>query len=337
VDPPTVSVIICCYTMERLNDIHEAVNSVLDQTLKPYEVILAVDHNEELFESLQSSVISRRCSIPPSGSSQQTQQTQRTQSTPYTKVVHNTGVSGVSETRSLGIRAATGDLIACMDDDAVAEKSWLETIVASFSQDRPVAVIGGKCVLIWPMEKRPLWFPEELDWIVGGTYKGMPISSGGEIRNVSSCNMLARKEIFEKVGFFNSRIGAVKGFLRGGEEAEFCLRVKKTFPERVILYDRGAIVHHKVHLHRLTLDYVAKRSFDEGFSKAKLEKLCPRSAQQTLSTESSYLRYLLFSSIPGRLRYCYKKGSLSQLGAIMISLIGAGTGYLLGRVRRGAA
>jgi GT2 family glycosyltransferase len=326
--------------MERLNDIHEAVNSVMNQTLKPYEIVLSVDHNEELFESLQSSVISDRSSIPPLGSSQQTQQTQRTQSTPQTKVVHNTGVLGVSETRSFGIRAASGDLIACMDDDAIAERNWLETIVASFSQDRPVAVIGGKCVLVWPKEKRPFWFPEELDWIVGGTYKGMPVSSNGEIRNVSSCNMLARKDIFEEVGFFNSRMGAVKGFLRGGEEAEFCLRVKETSPEKVILYDPRAIVHHKVHPHRLTLKYVAKRSFDEGFSKAKLEKLSAKStrptlsAQQTLSTESSYLRYILFSSIPGRLRCFYKKGSLSQLGAIIISMVATGVGYFIGRIKR---
>ena len=51
-----ISVIICAYTMERPTDIHEAVNSVLNQTVKPREVILPIDNNEELFESLQSLV-----------------------------------------------------------------------------------------------------------------------------------------------------------------------------------------------------------------------------------------------------------------------------------------
>ena len=50
----TVSVIICGYTTERLKDIHEAVDSVLRQTLKPQEVIVAVDHNEELFQRLEA-------------------------------------------------------------------------------------------------------------------------------------------------------------------------------------------------------------------------------------------------------------------------------------------
>ncbi|GAJ08666.1 unnamed protein product, partial [marine sediment metagenome] len=46
--PFKVSVVICAYTTERLQDIHEAVDSVRAQTLKPHEVILALDHNEEL-------------------------------------------------------------------------------------------------------------------------------------------------------------------------------------------------------------------------------------------------------------------------------------------------
>jgi len=319
--------------MERLNDIREAVNSVCNQTLKPLEVILAVDHNEELYHELAQS--------PNLNESQ-----------PISiKIALNTRSQGVSETRSLGIRAATGDLVACIDDDAVARENWLEALIRSFSQNPSAAVIGGKCVLIWPKEKRPLWFAEELDWIVGGTYKGIPISSNRQIRNVSSCNMLAPKEIFEKVGFFNNRIGAVKGFLRGGEEAEFCLRINKAFPEKIVLYEPEAIVHHKVHLHRLTLDYLIRRSFDEGFSKAKVQKLhqltqstqqtgrtqqTPRT-QRTLSTEYSYLRYILFTSIPGRLRYFYNKGSLSQVGAIIISIAATGAGYLLGRLKRGGA
>ena len=49
---PRVSVVICAYTMERLPHIHEAVDSVLRQTLPPHEVVLAVDHNHELFQKL---------------------------------------------------------------------------------------------------------------------------------------------------------------------------------------------------------------------------------------------------------------------------------------------
>ncbi len=49
-----VSVVICAYTAERLKDIREAVASVLAQTLKPHEVIVAVDNNEDLFQKLKA-------------------------------------------------------------------------------------------------------------------------------------------------------------------------------------------------------------------------------------------------------------------------------------------
>jgi hypothetical protein len=39
--PATVSVTICCYTEERLQDIREAVVSVQAQTRRPKEIILA--------------------------------------------------------------------------------------------------------------------------------------------------------------------------------------------------------------------------------------------------------------------------------------------------------
>ena len=44
----TVSVIICCYTEDRLDDIRKAVESVQAQTRPPEEIILAVDNNARL-------------------------------------------------------------------------------------------------------------------------------------------------------------------------------------------------------------------------------------------------------------------------------------------------
>ena len=91
-----VSVIICAYSMERLRDIHEAVDSVLSQTLKPHEVIIAVDHNKELFHRLESEIPTE------------------------VKLVLNEGAHGLSETRNVGIRYSSGEIVAFTDDDAVA-------------------------------------------------------------------------------------------------------------------------------------------------------------------------------------------------------------------------
>lgn len=376
-----VSVIICCYTMERLNDIYEAVGSVLNQTLKPHEVILAIDHNEELYQKLAESP-------------------NLNESKPISiKLVLNTGAQGLSETRNVGIRASSGDIVAFIDDDAIAEPDWLENLAKPFSHqsaarsqshqtndyrpstaDYRVVAVGGRAIPLWLSGSRPTWFPEELDWIVGCTYKGLPLSYSlqspvtgqqsstpldyrlSTVRNVPGCNMAFRKEVFEQAGFFRSEMGGIKETPRGGEEAELCLRIKHKIPDSLILYQPNAVIHHKVPSWRLNLRYLTQRSFNEGFYKAKVQKLhqptkksavgSPQSTvkipnsrlpttdsrlSKALSTESSYLRYLLFTSIPERLRRFYRKGSFLQAGAIIISIVATGTGYLIGRIKGGRA
>jgi len=292
--------------MERLDDIRDAVNSVLAQTLKPYEVIVAVDHNEELHQVLKD--------ILPVN----------------IKVIENKGGEGLSETRNVGIRNANGKIIAFIDDDAIADGDWLEKLTEPF-QSTDVVAVGGRATPIWHNGTRPSWFPEELDWIVGCTYKGLPLK-GNQIRNVPGCNMAFRKETFEQAGFWGTEMGARRQSQKGGEEAELCLRIKYSIPEALILYQPNATIRHRVPSHRASLKWVFKNSFDQGICKAKVNKIS--STQEPLTTEDSYLRYLLYTSIPHRLKRFYKKGSMSQIGAIMISIATTGTGYLVGKVRR---
>lgn len=191
-----VSVIICAYSLERLDDVREAVDSISGQTRPVHQLIVSVDHNPELLnrlgETLPSSVI----------------------------LTANSGVKGLSETRNTGIRIATGDIIAFMDDDAVAEKDWLEKLLVPF-RDEQVAAAGGRIVPRWQEGTRPEWFPGELDWIVGCTYTGMSRSSN-LLRNVIGCNMAFRAVIFNSIGLFDTAVGRTgkktakgSGYLQG--------------------------------------------------------------------------------------------------------------------------
>jgi len=251
INDPKISVVTCAYTMDRFDDTLQAVESALNQTVPPHEVIVSIDRNEELFTNLQRTVTAQYVSQNRNSS---------------VKVILNKGDQGVSETRSLGIREAEGNLVACIDDDAVAEQNWLEEMVRALNSSN-ASVVGGKCILSWPNGNRPVWFAEELDWVVGGTYKGMP-TNGNVVRNVATCSMIAPKSVYEQAGFFSKEIGAIEGGRRGGEEAEFCLRVKERIPGKDIVYEPNAVVHHKVHAFRVSLKYLIRRSYDEGYSKA---------------------------------------------------------------------
>jgi glycosyltransferase involved in cell wall biosynthesis len=359
------SVVICCYTEERLKDIREAVESVLRQTLRPHEVVLAVDRNRQLYERLaetyRDSMDARTNSI------------NFNQSPIPIRLVLNEGTPGLSETRNVAISASSGDVVAFIDDDAVAEPDWLENLIRPFespvsgSQSRVVAV-GGRAIPLWPDGKRPSWFPEELDWVVGCTYKGLPVRTLTPelrtIRNVHGCNMAFRKDIFQKAGLFRSETGRVGATTGCGEEADLCLRISRVMPQSLIVYQDKAIIWHKVARHRTTLRYLWQRSYNEGLYKAKVQKLhrlatgptagtCESRASasrlkhtalrlagstvkaenKALSTEGSYLRHLLVESIPKRLGQFSRRGKLCEAWAIILSVAGTGMGYIWGKVR----
>lgn len=303
---PKVSVVICTYTLQRLWDIRQAVQSVLVQTLEPYEIIVAVDHNRELFRRLKAQLPSE------------------------VKFVLNKADRGAVATDNVGIKCSSGDVVAFLDDDAVAKKDWLEHLVKHYN-DHSVAAVGGRLVSVWN-NGRPCWFPEELDWVVGGTYKGHP-EVRTTVRNLILCNMSVRKQGFLSVGFFTPNLGRSKNWGTGAE-SEFFLRLKHQLPDAIILYEPDAVVYHKVPPQRTSLKYVVLRSYNEGFHKAIIEKASAKLTKRPLSTEVVYLRYVLFTSIPEKLRYFYKKGSLSQAGLILTSITATGMGYLLGRIKQ---
>src|SRR3954462_5982437 len=111
---PTVSVVICSYTRSRRQWLEEAVASVRAQTVPPLEVVIAVDHNPELFAWVQTNL-------------------------PDAVAVASEGPRGLSGARNAGVAAAQGDVSAFLDADAVAAPDWLEHLVPPYANP---AVLG---------------------------------------------------------------------------------------------------------------------------------------------------------------------------------------------------
>jgi glycosyltransferase involved in cell wall biosynthesis len=301
---PRVSVAICAYTMERFHDICEAVDSVLAQTEKPDEIVVSIDHNEELLQKLKAELPSE------------------------VKFVLNQGTIGSAETRNTAIRFSDGDIVAFIDDDAIAEKNWLRNLKEHY-RDPSVMAVGGRLNSVW-RDGRPRWFPEELDWVVGGTYKGHP-EGRTHVRNLIAANMSFRSKVCDHIGFILTDLGALGKTARAGDETEFCMRIGHHIPDAIILYEPDAIVYHKASPREATLKHLIARSFNEGRYKGKSTRIYSALSQNPLSTESAYLRYLLSTAIPQRIRSFYKKSSIVHLGAIILSIAVVGAGYLVGK------
>lgn len=290
-----VSVIISTYTNERFRDVLRCVESINNQTLKPYEILLVLDPVEKLVEFYKNAVPS------------------------YVKVVVSDGF-GLSEARNKGVVESRGDILAFIDDDAWAEETWLEKIVENY-YDETIYGVGGRILPVFEGE-RPKWLPEELDWIVGCTYKGLP-EQKTQIRNPIGANMSFRREAFEIAGLFRSEVGRYGKKLLSGEEAEFAMRLRKLKPDARIIYEPSAIVYHKVSKSRTKVSYAVKRAFYEGYSKAILSK------DYFLEAETKYFVFIIKSI----LKKLLSKGRQPEAFGMVLIVVAVGLGNLYGRFR----
>jgi glycosyltransferase involved in cell wall biosynthesis len=234
-----ISVVICAYTEERWDDVLAAVASVRAQSLAAHEVIVVVDHNPALLGRLRPAL-------------------------PDVKVIPNAGPQGLSGGKNTGVAASAGDVVAFLDDDAVAEAGWLSAMASGYDGAN-VAGVGGLTLPRWDGAV-PRWFPEEFAWVVGCTYRGMV---RGPIRNLMGGNASFRREVFDVAGGFRSGIGrTASGRPLGCEETEFCIRLRQAAPETVLLYDDNAVIWHRVPVERARFAYFRSRCYAEGLSKA---------------------------------------------------------------------
>jgi glycosyltransferase involved in cell wall biosynthesis len=305
----TVSVIVCCHTKERLEDIKKAIDSLQHQTLIPNEIILAVDNSRSLYEYL------------------------KTKMDHSATVVLNEETTGLSATRNTGVLVAHSDLVAFLDDDAIAEPNWLERMVAGFNDPKVIAV-GGRAIPYWP-GGRPFWFPEELDWTVGGSPASFP-HERAYVRNPHGHNMCFRRRISQGGILFDPSLGRNWQHRRAGraEEAELCLRLVRNEPDAKVVYEPSARIVHKVSPLKARLGYVLMQSFDEGVFKRMIAKAVATFSPAPLSPEIEHLRYIFSRAVPCRLMRVWSPRDLIQAIVILVCTLTTGVGYFVGGMGR---
>jgi GT2 family glycosyltransferase len=314
---PDISVVICVYTEDRWEDILAAVSSVRAQSRPALETLLVVDHNAPLLDRLAKEY-------------------KEPQETRQVRVLANAGPRGLSAGRNTGIAAARGDVLAFLDDDAVAERDWLRHFAEGYADPRVMAV-GGRTVPIWASGRRPDWFPEEFDWVVGCTYKGLP-PGRVRVRNVLGGNASFRRGAFDVAGGFATGIGR-DGDKRplGCEETELCIRLTRARPEAILLIDDRAVIHHRVPETREHFGYFRTRAYAEGLSKALVARSV--GTDKGLESERRYATRVLPAGVARGLRDAAlaRPGGAGRAGAIVAGVLTAAGGYVVGtlRTRRG--
>jgi glycosyltransferase involved in cell wall biosynthesis len=285
----------------------EAADSVLAQTYDDVEIVVIVDGTPDVYERVIDDYGDREDTV----------------------IKCNDENLGLLQSRNRGAEIASGDVVAFIDDDAIADEVWVERLVRAYEEKDAIAA-GGKMVPEWVAGK-PSFLPEEFYWLVGVTQRGFTDRSG-EVRNTFGSNISFRTEVFIGLDGFDDEMGGRKGDanLQGGE-TELCTRMWAAYGEGVY-YDPEATVAHKVFEYRTDPTWLLDRAFWQGYSKRGMEVLTPDSAAE----EYVFLDRLLTEFVPDRMKRLVTDPTSEQfLQFIMLFVFTffVGIGYLYGAMK----
>jgi glycosyltransferase involved in cell wall biosynthesis len=307
---PKISIITTSYTMDRLKDVIELLDSIKAQSYKNTETLIVAERSPRLAQRLKNYIAEKGY--------------------PKMQVLYNKGERGASAARNLALEQAKGDIIAFVDDDALPFPDWAEETAQTYAQDSSVIGVTGPILPLWEEESMS-WFPRELYWIFSCTYWDMTKKT--EVRNGYGTNLSFHRKAFEPGERFRTSLG-VKGrgeggwLEPGGEETELALRIRQKTGKRII-YNPKARVKHRVYRYRLRTGFITKRAYWEGYAKAMLNRWYHPGSEAVLSTEHELLRRILFKLLPqivGRLFY-QPATARRQLWLVMMVLVCVAGGY----------
>ena len=202
-DPiPRVSVVVCAYNESR--NIEPCIESVLASTYPDVELIVCDD-----------------------GSSDDT--AERASAYPIRLLRLDRG--GLSAARNVGMRAATGDIVAYLDADAEATPQWVEQLVRGFESPR-VAAVGG---------------PNHPYEVAGFVERAVAACPGnprevlvGDTRaeHIAGCNMAFRREALLAANGFDV------AYRTAGDDVDLCWRLLDAGYE-IGFAPTAAIQHHR--------------------------------------------------------------------------------------------
>lgn len=206
---PLVSIII---PLKKINDyIKEETEYLIEQTYKNFELIILPDFCEgeeidlEIFKDKRIKIIETG-NLPP------------------------------ALKRAKGVEISNGEILAFLDDDTYPEKDWLKNSLRAM-ETKNIKALGGPAVTS-PKDN----FSKQISGLIygsalmSGKHKARYVPDKVQyVRDYPSCNFIITKELYEKVGGFDSEYWP-------GEDTILCNNIMKA--NEKILYTPEALVYH---------------------------------------------------------------------------------------------
>jgi glycosyltransferase involved in cell wall biosynthesis len=163
---------------------------------------------------------------------------------------------GLSRARNIGVRAASGNVVAFMDDDAVATPQWVSSIVETMRESEGAGIAGGPVRPIWP-SSRPAWLHEWLEGYLTIVERGSEVRALAHDEWLAGTNIAFRRDPLLEAGLFNENLGRVGKLLLSNEELAVTEKIRRLGYS--VIYNPAIEMHHKVHADRLNQAWIRRR------------------------------------------------------------------------------
>lgn len=200
------SLIVC--TLGRVAELERLLASLVTQTYTDFEVIV-VDQNADGRLNAVLAAYASRLSLS-----------------------HLRSAPGLSHGRNVGLRQATGEIVAFPDDDCWYPDDLLGRVAAFFKQHPAVAGLSGRATDATGRDVAGRW-----------DQRAGLLTLENVWQRAISFSIFLRRAVVEQVGAFDETLGVGAGTPFGsGEETEYLIRALKT--GAVMFYSPGFVVYH---------------------------------------------------------------------------------------------
>lgn len=225
---PRISVIVCTYNGSRT--IRDCLDGLLRLEYPNFEVVVVNDGSTDATADIVGN---------------------------YPFRLISTENRGLSSARNTGLEAATGEIVAYLDDDAHPDPHWLTYLAASFINTTHAAVGGPN---IPPRGDGPI-----ADCVASSPGGPVHVLLSDQVaEHIPGCNMAFRKSTLQAIGGFDPQ------FRIAGDDVDVCWRLQQQ--GLTVGFNPAAVVWH--HRRNSVLAYW-KQQLNYGMAEALLERKWP--------------------------------------------------------------
>jgi glycosyltransferase involved in cell wall biosynthesis len=176
-----VSVII--NTLNRDYWLKRVLDALMFQTYDDFEIVVvngpSTDKTEEILEAYKNIIKIEKCEVP-----------------------------NISVSRNIGIKAAAGEIVVFIDDDAVPiNKYWIAHYVKAFENDSELTGIGGKVDSIYGDNQfgkiMDVWGSDVIDYSALDTKEYKEYKKKGYFKSIGGCNGAYLRQVLIDIGGYD--------------------------------------------------------------------------------------------------------------------------------------